>query len=50
MPAGTIEHHDDMFVAMALGYLIEKDLHAIRVDVRQNQGVEHTTLSTAAYA
>ena len=41
MPAGAIEHHHDLFAGMASGQLVEKRLHAVRVDVRQDQGIQH---------
>ena len=43
MPAGAIEHHHDLFAGMASGHLVEEHLHAVRVDVRQDQGIQHAT-------
>ncbi len=39
MPTGTVNHHDDSLIRVAGRYLVEKDLHAIRIDVRQYQTV-----------
>ena len=39
MPTRTVEHHHDMIDRMTHRDLIEKHLHTITVDVRQNQGV-----------
>jgi len=41
MPPGAVENHHDALVGMARADLIEKQLHAGAVDVRQYQRVEH---------
>src|ERR1700682_2493771 len=41
MPPGAVENHHDALVGMARADLIEKQLHAGAVDVRQDQRVEH---------
>lgn len=43
MPACSVEHHHDVLVWVALPYLVEKQLHAVRVDVGQDQRVEFAT-------
>ena len=40
MPARTIKHHDDLVVGVARAHLIEKQLHARGIDVRQDQRIE----------
>ena len=39
-PAGSVEHHDDAALGMAISDLVEKYLHAVRIDVRQDQAVQ----------
>ena len=39
MPASTIHDHDNALLRMSLCHLIEKQLHARRVDLRQNQRI-----------
>ncbi len=40
VPAGTIKHHDDALSRMALAHLVQEQLHAVRVDVRQDERVQ----------
>ena len=40
VPAGAIEDHDDIVVRVATGNLVEEDLHALGIDVRQYPAVE----------
>ena len=40
MPACTVNHHDDMLVGVTCRDLVEEQLHAFGVDVRQDQAVE----------
>ena len=40
MPARAVEHHHDVVVGMALPHLVEEQLHAVGVDVGQDQRVE----------
>ena len=42
VPAGAIEHHDQIVARVAAGNLVEEDLHAVGVDMRQHQAVEAT--------
>ena len=44
VPAGAIEHHDHVVVRIAAGNLVEKDLHAGEIDMRQHQTVEAAVL------
>lgn len=46
VPAGAVEHHEDEFVSMTPGDLIEKDGHCLRVDDRQNQGIQSSIVRT----
>jgi len=42
MPASSIqEHHDSVFSVSGFDF-IEKYLHAVAIDMRQDQGVKHT--------
>ncbi len=43
MPACPIKQHDDDVLRMACGDLIEKDLLASGIDVRQDQGVKYAS-------
>ena len=40
MPTGTINHHDNVLVGVTRRDLIEEELHALGIDVRQDQTVE----------
>lgn len=40
MPTRAVKDHDDPVVRMSLGDLVEEDLHALAIDLRQNQRVE----------
>ena len=42
MPSGTVEHHHDVLVEVTLCDFVEEQLHAVRVDVGQDQRVEFT--------
>ena len=44
VPACTVEHHDDLLIRVACAHLVQKQLHALGVDVRQNQRIELTAL------
>lgn len=46
VPPGAIEHHDDIVVRIATGYLVEKDLHTAGIDMGQHQTVEAAVLRT----
>lgn len=46
VPAGAIEHHNHVVVRLATGNLVNEDLHAVRVDLRQHQAVETAILRT----
>jgi hypothetical protein len=41
MPARAIEHHHNMVMGMALGHLIQEDLHAVGVDLGQDQSIHY---------
>ncbi len=40
MPARAVNHHDDALIGVACRDLIEEQLHALGVDVRQHQAIE----------
>ena len=40
VPASTVKHHDDALVRVALAHLVEKQLHALGVDVGQDERVQ----------
>ena len=40
MPTGTIDHHDNALIGVACRDLVEEELHAASVDVRQYQTIE----------
>jgi hypothetical protein len=40
MPARAVEHHHDVVVGVALPHLVEEQLHAVSIDVGQDQRVE----------
>lgn len=42
MPAGAVNHHDDLLVGVTCRNFVEEQLHALGVDVRQDQAVEFT--------
>ena len=42
MPARAVDHHDNMLVGVTCRNFVEKQLHALSVDVRQDQAVELT--------
>lgn len=44
MPSGAIEHHYDFVAGVARAHLIEKQLHAVGINVRQDQRIELPTL------
>jgi hypothetical protein len=46
VPARAIEYEHHALVAMAPGELIDEELHALGIDVRQHQRVELSVAST----
>ena len=40
MPPGPIEHHEQAFLGVAGCHFIEEDLHAIPIDMGQDQGIQ----------
>ena len=40
VPPSPIEHHDDIVVRIALRHLIQKDLHALGIDMRKHEAIE----------
>ena len=40
MPAGPVYHHHDVLIWVALGDLVDKQLHAAGVDLRKDQAIE----------
>lgn len=43
VPTGTIENHDDVFIGVTQGNLVEENPHAPAADFWQNQGI-HTSV------
>jgi hypothetical protein len=44
VPACTVQYHDNFLVRMTRGDFLQKDLHAVCIDVRQDQTVEMTAV------
>ena len=40
MPAGSVDHHEDVFLAVADSDFIHKNLHAIPIHTRQDQRIK----------